>query len=367
MVSAGAADRHQRLPVLRDDVVDQRRARALVWLEYVGMAPPEIQHLHPGAEGAADFREVDRLGKTATARSCTYHVAVAVQCGDVGGAAVVACAVARNSCRRRSLRPGSGCGGVTPRVARGRQVGRRPRRVDERRAFRRVLLGQQTVHRNRGEVGVPVVGLPVRESQLERLCHGVDVLRRVVPHRPEVETLQDIQRLVQHRALCPGRLAVDVVAVEAGGDGLLVLGVIAGEVFHTEDAAHALCALDDVARDVAAVEGVPRGAYALAPVAGGGAFGGDHAPENIGQPRLHQHRAGRWHFAIVVEHRRAAGRVKLELTPGRGVFHAFQHVLVVRDSAFGVVYRRRQHLGQGSSAVAIDERQQRVDDAGDRE
>ena len=99
---------------------------------------------------------------------------------------------------------------------------------DERAAVGGVLLAQQQVERDVGEVGVAVPGLAVGERQLCALDHGVDQLRRRC--RAEVEAFQQGELLQEHRALSPGTGLEDGVAAVVERQRPLERGLPAGHV-----------------------------------------------------------------------------------------------------------------------------------------
>ncbi len=60
--------------------------------------------------------------------------------------------------------------------------------------------------------GSRVVRVAIGVRELQRLDHRVQVVGAVALHRLQVELLEDVERLEQHRALAAERLLVDVVA-----------------------------------------------------------------------------------------------------------------------------------------------------------
>ena len=169
-----------------------------------------------------------------------------------------------------------------------RKLAKRLGRVDHRGPLASVLLRQQTVHRHDREVRVAIVGLTVGERQVYRLAYGVDVSRRVVPHLPEVEVFQDVERLHQHSALRPRSLPVDLVTHVRGLERRLVLGFIGRQGLQAQNAAHAVRAVVNYLRHLTGVEAVSRGANAVRPVPGGRAFGLHQLSQNRSQALLHQ-------------------------------------------------------------------------------
>ena len=108
--------------------------------------------------------------------------------------------------RMRARRTGVG------KLARPHDV-RGPRTVDERPAPRCVLLGEQLVDRHLHERRVGHVRQAVGVCEALRLGHHVDGLRRVVPHRGEVEPVEQTQDLQRQHAVRRQRRRVDQVSV----------------------------------------------------------------------------------------------------------------------------------------------------------
>ena len=267
VVAAGAAHGHHRLAVLRQDVVHQRGAGPLARLDHVGVTRFAVEHFDPRAQAGAQFGEEHRLGERPPADGAAHQVAMPVQHRHMRRAVV-----------RRGVRPdGRGhdlrCGapgllGEPPWISGGPLFGVGALGIDLPGADCGVFLGQQTVHGHRREVGIPVKSLPVAEAQLQRLGHRVDVGRAVVPHRLEIEVLQDVQRLHQHGPLRPGVVPPHLVAVEGGAHRFAELGVVSGQVLQSQDAAHLPRFPDDQLRSWSFVESAPRRLQAFGARAG---------------------------------------------------------------------------------------------------
>ena len=96
--------------------------------------------------------------------------------------------------------------GASPSIARSGLISAAPRG--------RVFLRQQLAHRNRRhELRIAHPAVAIGKRQLERLGHGMQVRRAVVPHVAHVHPLEDVQRLQHHVALRVGRALVDVDAL----------------------------------------------------------------------------------------------------------------------------------------------------------
>ena len=75
-----------------------------------------------------------------------------------------------------------------------------------------VFFRQQLFDRHIHEFRVADILFPVGKGQVQRLAHGMDVLWRVMAHRRQVETLQNLEGLREGRPLAPRPGAVDVIA-----------------------------------------------------------------------------------------------------------------------------------------------------------
>src|ERR1019366_1643457 len=69
--------------------------------------------------------------------------------------------------------------------------------------LRSIFLGEQRFRRNVVELRVPVIRVPVRVRQLQRLHHGVNVVGRIHLHAGKVVALQNVQRFNHRRTLAP--------------------------------------------------------------------------------------------------------------------------------------------------------------------
>ena len=80
------------------------------------------------------------------------------------------------------------------------------------------------------EQRITVVLVAIGKGQLQCLGDHVDVVRRQVPHRLDIETFQEAQGLAEHGALRPRPTLADGVASVVDGDGLFDGGAVGGEV-----------------------------------------------------------------------------------------------------------------------------------------
>ena len=147
------------------------------------------------------------------------------------------------------------------------------------------MLGQHALHGHVSPVGVGHVGLAVSECQFLGLHHHVDALRRVTPHRPQVELLNDVQLLQQDVAAGVGGRLVDRVAVVSRGYGQLPPRPAIGEVLEGQNPALFLAEPDQGSGRLALIERV-------APAVDDGleCAGQRRLPQDV--PRPHGHPAG---------------------------------------------------------------------------
>ena len=131
-------------------------------------------------------------------------------------------------------------------------------RIDQLRALLRVRLRQQPFRRTLHERRIGVVAVAIRVRELHRLDDRVEVVGAVVLHRLQIELLEDVERLEQHRTLAAERLLVDVVAAIGRRRRLFDLGEELGEVVELERRLVLLQERDHLARDVAFVEAIAR-------------------------------------------------------------------------------------------------------------
>ncbi len=78
----------------------------------------------------------------------------------------------------------------------------------------------------------------------------------MMAQRREVDPLEQVERLQQHRPLAPGTAAVDVDPSKGGADRRLDVDMEGGQVLHRRQPVVLLLKADDLRRDITAVEGV---------------------------------------------------------------------------------------------------------------
>ena len=158
--------------------------------------------------------------------------------------------------------------------ARRRHFGPRDIRINPCTSPRGVGVAQQRVDRHIDELRIAVIGMAVGERQFECLDKCVDIGRRIVAQRFQVEAFQDLQRLQQHRALAPRPAAEQCGVVEADRQRRFDIDVKIGKIILAQPAVIGLVIRDDPACDVAAVECIPRRGQAgrASTLASGGGF-----------------------------------------------------------------------------------------------
>ena len=319
----------------------------------------EHEHLRPRAERAAELRGERGLPEDAAARREADHVAVAVDRRDVRGAVGRSRGHGLAGPGRRPRRIASAA-----RIAGRGQLGSGAVHADRRGALARVPVGEQIVHRRPGADGVAVVALAIGEGQLERLGHDVDVARRVVPHRAQVERREDGEGLHEHGALRPRALPQDLAPRERRAERRLEGRAVLRQIGRAQQAAHALGEAADGRRNVAAVEPLARRRDARRPSAAAPRVRLHQAPERRAERGLHEQRANVRHATAGVEHVGAAGRIEGELAPALRDREHPVHVLVHREAALGVGDGGGEHLAHGLRAERLERRQVCVDGAG---
>src|SRR5438105_3357057 len=100
-------------------------------------------------------------------------------------------------------------------IARGRHLW--PRSIlDELLPYRRVRLREQPIGRHLHEVRITVVRVTVGERELDRFDDPVQVRRRIVAERFEVDAVEEVQHLQERRPLAPEAARRDLVASKRG-------------------------------------------------------------------------------------------------------------------------------------------------------
>src|SRR5439155_27353879 len=122
--------------------------------------------------------------------------------------------------------------------------------------------------------------LAIREGELRRLGDDVNVVRRVVAERPQVEARDELELLQEYRALAPRPALVDRVAAIVGRHGRLDRAPVVAQILMREEPAVRGGVRDDSVGDLAPIERVDRCRDAIDPGASPAVLlGGDELPE----------------------------------------------------------------------------------------
>ena len=362
-VAAGRADGKKRLAALEHDRRRQRRPRPLPAGEHVGAERIEIEHLHAirqrNAGVAGDECAAQQPSRT---RRDAEQVSVLVDNGH-------ACRITHDGGTLRPL-----CvwditrgWGSRVRIERKRIAGAMLERggfPDEATPFCRVRPRQQPNDRHLRERRIAIERVAVVVGELDRFVDGVEIVRRIVPERPQVDALEDVQRLQQHRPLIPGAGFVHVEAVEVDRDRLFDRAVIRGEVVVRKHAASGAVGVDDPPRDVAGVERVTAGADRGSTVVRAferGVLCGDDRAERFREIRLTEHLADFAHPTIwVVGVLRPLERFGRLTLPRQDVAQEPVH-----RKPIGVLDRRLHDLLESHRALRFERKRHRVEHGGD--
>ena len=223
---------------------------ALAGHDHVGMIFPGIETLEAAAQPDAGVAGHD---SGPSAGRCGDHVAEAV--GDQAGRRVVSVGE-----RWRDVPP-RGVGGRVEHRLPGSRVARAALErgmfgVDQFAAQSGVLGREQARERDIGEMGVGVVRVAIGEGQLERFGDRVDCIGAVMPHRLQVEAVEDLQGLEQRRALGPDAALVDGQSAIGDRDRFFEPGGVRGEIDVTDQRAFLFRPGVDAPGDRSAVERV---------------------------------------------------------------------------------------------------------------
>ena len=145
--------------------------------------------------------------------------------------------------------------------------------------------GEEVVERHVDELGVAEMVFAVGQRQFQAFGDGVQVVRRVVRHAVDAGFFDEEERLDQGGALAPGAAGDDLVAAPHAAHGGFDAGAEVGEVGHGEVAALGLLEGDDLAGDVALIEGVVRGLQPGFAATGGAGLVG-HVLQGVGEVGL---------------------------------------------------------------------------------
>src|SRR5215831_14227399 len=107
------------------------------------------------------------------------------------------------------------------------------------------------------KVGVAVVGLAIRKSQLCRLGDQVNVRRCIVPQGSHIEPFQQAELLQKDRSLAPGSTFEDLIAAVGGRYRRLHLGFESCQVIQVEQAPMASNEARYLVCDLSPIEKIP--------------------------------------------------------------------------------------------------------------
>ena len=250
VVAAHDAERHPGPPVFHDERGDQRVQRALVRCDLIRMARREIEQAAAivqedpriaGDDARPEIRE-QRLNER-------HEVSFAVGDGHVDRIAAIEpgeVLVRLLARARRDTRNGAGL------VASGGA-----HRVDVLAAQRGVLLRNERLqHGRRHRCRVGDVRRAIGERDPLRLDERVEIRRRLISHRLQVESLEDVQHLEDRRALGVRRELVHVVSAVPRRDRLDPVRRVLGEIALVEQPVALFHVRDNGAGDRTLVEGV---------------------------------------------------------------------------------------------------------------
>ena len=241
-------------------------------------------------------------------------------------------------------------------VAGGRHVGPRPL-LDELLPRSGVRLREQALGGDLHEVRIAVIGVTVGERQLDRLDDPVQVGRRVVAERLQIDPVQQIQHLQQRRALAPEATRGDFVSVVRRAQGRADLDAELCEIGGRQGPALRSVELGDALRRLAAVELVAGRAHAGLAAAACLRLGAHHPPKRLAQLPLHEDftRAVRAAVAQVERGRRRPALVLVGVRP-----HLVRAERRHREAPLGVLGGGERDVGERHRAPSLERRAPRV-------
>ena len=339
-VAAHDAERQPRLAVLHHHRRHERVKRTLVRRDLIGVSGPEVEEAAAVLQQDAGVAGHDARAEVVEERLNQRHdVALAVGDGQVDGVAKVAAGQVLVDPRR--LRRGAG---EPHRLV----IRRRTRGIDLLAPQRGVLFGDERLDdARRNGAGIGQIRRPIGERDPLRLDHQVQIRRRIVSERFEVEPLQDVQHLERAEALRIWSELVHGVAAIVGRDRIEPFRGVVGEVARVEQAVALLHVGRNGRGDRALVERVASAACDLF--------------ERRREMRVGEDLAGLGRVAVGKERRRRdriGAQLPLAVMP-----------LAADDLGHGVpvsrvLDRRRDRARERDRAVRRQQRRPAVDDAG---
>src|ERR1022692_1955595 len=167
---------------------------------------------------------------------------------------------------------------VSPAITEGSQP---PLGVDQLAPLRRIVFRKQSLLGNLGKLRIAVVAVAIGKSQLDGFHESVNVRRTVVAHGPQVVALQQVQGLDHHRTLRPEAGLEDFIPAIGAGARRIGLGMEAGHVVVSDQAAVALAKVGDLVGDRARVKVVADRLQTLGAVAFGFGFGAHQRAQSL--------------------------------------------------------------------------------------
>ena len=128
----------------------------------------------------------------------------------------------------------------------------------------RVRFGKQSLQGNPGKAGIGDVTPAIRKRKLLGLHEVVQVVRRVVSPRFEIQSLQDVEHDQGRQSLAIGRQLVDVIPFVIDADGLHPFGFVLGQISGGKDAALRAHGAHDLPGNFPFIEGLLSGGGDLA-------------------------------------------------------------------------------------------------------
>ena len=169
----------------------------------------------------------------------------------------------------------------------------------------RVFLRKQPVDRLLWrEIRIAVIEVAVGKGEVHRLVQRVDVAGAVVPHRLQVEVLEDVEGLQHHGALHPRGELVDLDSFVRGHHGLFDVDLPVGEVVGRDQRAFLPGSPHEFPRDVTLVEPVVRRIDRVLAVLAVGErlpFGLEKFPQRGREVGLSEDLSGAWSFAVLAQ------------------------------------------------------------------
>ena len=128
--------------------------------------------------------------------------------------------------------------------------------IDQLLAIVRVTFRKQTGQRNFRERGIGIKFGAIRPDDFLRFDHGVQRVRRIAPHRAQIESFENVQHLQRGDALAVRRQFEDIVAAIVRRDRIDPCRCMLLEIDFAQKTAILLHELVDLVRDLAFIKSV---------------------------------------------------------------------------------------------------------------